>query len=168
MAQRRRVLGVATAATVSVTGGSGGFGEFTATCAGGVNNAGLQAGPVSVHYNVTYTFTGFFQPIDMGVTNAAKAGRAIPVKFSLGGNFGLDIFAPGYPRTVLTQCITGQAIDQIEETVTAGGSSLSYDAVADQYIYVWKTDKSWGGSCRELQVKTADGATHSAQFTFSK
>jgi hypothetical protein len=34
-----------------------------------------------------YTFTGFFSPVDNPPTvNVAKAGSAIPVKFSLGGN----------------------------------------------------------------------------------
>jgi len=29
----------------------------------------------------------------------------------------------------------------IEETVNAGGNSLSYNATADQYSYIWKTDR---------------------------
>lgn len=34
-----------------------------------------------------YHFSGFFSPVDsMPVINLAKAGSAIPVKFSLGGN----------------------------------------------------------------------------------
>jgi hypothetical protein len=33
----------------------------------------------------------------------------------------------------------GFAKDGIEETLTAGGSSLSYDAASDIYTYVWKT-----------------------------
>jgi hypothetical protein len=31
---------------------------------------------------------------------------------------------------------------EIEQTVTAGGSILSYDAESDRYNYVWKTEKS--------------------------
>jgi hypothetical protein len=56
----------------------------------------------------------------------------------------------------------------VEETVTAGGSSLTYDASANQYIYVWKTDKAWASQCRVLEVKLADGTSHYAYFTFSK
>jgi Domain of unknown function (DUF4082) len=42
-----------------------------------------------------YNFSGFFQPVNnMPTLNVAKAGSAIPVKFSLGGDQGLDIF-PG-------------------------------------------------------------------------
>ena len=52
--------------------------------------------------------------------------------------------------------------------MTAGQSSLSYDASSDQYVYVWKTDKAWVGTARLLTVKLADGTTHLARFTFSK
>ena len=36
-------------------------------------------------------------------------------------------------------------MDAIEElaTVTAGRSSLSYDATGDHYTYVWKTHLAW-------------------------
>jgi hypothetical protein len=117
----------------------------------------------------TYTFTGFFQHVDnTPVVNAAKAGAAVPVKFSLGGDLGLNIFASGYPVSRLVQCSTGQSIDTIEEIVVAGASNLSYDAAAGRYSYVWKTDKAWAGSCRELQVKFTDGQIQTARFTFAK
>ncbi|MEZ4732944.1 MAG: hypothetical protein R3E79_38090 [Caldilineaceae bacterium] len=45
--------GVATAATLTVTGGnSDGTGSFTATCSGATDNAGGSAAPVSVSYTV--------------------------------------------------------------------------------------------------------------------
>ena len=39
--------------------------------------------------------------------------------------------------------------DGVEIAVNAGGS-LSYDPLADVYTYVWKTDKPWKGTCRQL------------------
>jgi hypothetical protein len=59
-------------------------------------------------------------------------------------------------------------MDEIEETVTAGGSSLSYDPGSGQYIYVWKTEKAWGNTCRELNVKLNDTTEHKATFKFRK
>jgi len=115
---------------------------------------------------VRYAWAGFFRPIDNGVLNSVKGGSAVPVKFSLGGNMGLGIFASGYPRSVAMQCATGTLEDAVEETVNAGGSSLQYDAAANQYIYVWKTEKSWNGTCRQLQLKLADGTTQVANFKF--
>ena len=116
-----------------------------------------------------YDFKGFFPPIDsdVDVFNVVKAGRAIPVKFSLNGYQGLDtdIFVPGYPKSIQIKCPDADAEpdDEMEFTETAGESSLSYDA--DQYIYVWKTDKDWTG-CRQLIVKLIDGTSHVANFTF--
>jgi hypothetical protein len=91
----------------------------------------------------------------------------VPVKFSLGGDFGLNIIASGYPKATLTPCQVKE-IDQIEQTVNAGASSLSYDPLTGQYIYVWKTDKKWAGSCRVLTLKFIDGAVKTALFQFTK
>jgi hypothetical protein len=116
-----------------------------------------------------YGWNGFFPPVDnTPVLNRVKAGSAIPVKFSLGCYQGLNIFASGYPLSGTMQCDSNDPIDDIEATVNAGGSSLTYDATANQYIYVWKTDKSWAGTCRQLTVKLADGTSHYAFFNFTR
>jgi hypothetical protein len=100
--------------------------------------------------------------------NRMKAGSAVPVKFSLGSNQGLNIFAPGNPGSKATACGTLTNVDLIEQTSTAGSSSLSYDPVSKQYSYVWKTDKGWAGTCRQLVVGLIDGTTHTALFNFTK
>jgi hypothetical protein len=33
---------------------------------------------------------------------------------------------------------------------------------------VWKTDKAWAGTCRQLQLKFIDGSTQTANFNFKK
>jgi hypothetical protein len=117
--------------------------------------------------HVNYTWTGFFQPVDnLPTFNRVKAGSAVPVKFSLGCYQGLNIFWAGYPQSGLVTCDTNEPVDNIETTINAGGSSLNYDATANQYIYVWKTDKAWAGTCRVLSVRLADGTYHYAYFTF--
>ena len=98
--------------------------------------------------------------------NVATAGSAIPVKFSLNGNQGLDIFAPGLPCLGSILCGTSDSTDAVKATVTAGGSGLRYDPTSDQYIYAWKTDKAWKGTCRQLTVKLNDGSIHIAFFRF--
>lgn len=119
-------------------------------------------------YSVIYRWTGFFQPVDNNAVNVAKAGSAIPVKFNLGGFQGLAIFSAGYPNSRVVACDGSAAQDVIEETMTSGGSSLSYDYTASQYVYVWKSDKSWAGTCRRLELKLIDGTTHSATFKWTK
>jgi hypothetical protein len=114
-----------------------------------------------------YAFDGFFAPVNNPPTlNKVNAGRAIPVKFSLNGDHGLDVFADGYPKSHQINCDDNTATDTVEETVNAGGSSLTYDAATDTYTYVWKTSKNWSDTCRQLVVKLADGTEHVANFEF--
>jgi len=147
-------------------------GSKTVTCtatdgAGNLNSANAS-------YSVIYNFTGFFQPVDNPgpgqtyVFNRTNAGKAIPVKFSLNGNQGLNIFATGYPALQIVSCSAGGIVDDIEQTFTAGSSSLSYDAATNQYTYVWKTDKTWTNSCRKLTVKFIDGTEQVAYFNLIK
>jgi hypothetical protein len=95
-----------------------------------------------------------------------KAGQAVPVKFSLGGNQGLNIFAAGSPASVQISCNTSAPIDAVEETETAGGSSLSYDSTTDRYKYTWKTESGWKNTCRQLTLTLRDGTVHQANFKF--
>ncbi len=136
---------------------------FTPTDTGNYNTASKD-----ITINVVYNYAGFFQPVDnIPTLNTVKAGSAVPVKFSLGDNQCLNIFAQNYPLSKLIKCDSQVSIDDIEQTVTAGQSSLSYDATANQYVYVWKTLKTYPvGTCRQLDVMLIDGTTHSAQFKF--
>jgi hypothetical protein len=116
-----------------------------------------------------FTFTGFFDPVkNPPIMNQMNAGRAVPLKFSLGGNQGLAIFAAGYPTSRLIQCNTLNSIDAVEQTTTAGSSSLSYDPVTGVYTYVWKTEKSWAGTCRQVSVQFFDGQTSTLNFMFTR
>jgi hypothetical protein len=114
-----------------------------------------------------YNFSGFFQPIDnVPTVNVAKAGSAIPVKFSLGGNQGLNIFQAGYPSVSTVPCNNSLPTDLVETTVTAGGSSLQYDTTANQYNYVWKTSSSWAGLCMQFDLGLNDGSSHTFLVKF--
>lgn len=158
--------GVQTNAILGLVGGnSNGVGTFTASCTGATDKAG-NVGAASVTYKVTYSYSGFFPPVDGSPTiNAMKAGAAVPIKFSLGGNFGLAILAMGSPISqAMPTC--GGPIDDIEQTVTAGNSGLSYDATTNQYTYVWKTNNVWAGTCRQFILTLNDGTAHVANFQF--
>jgi predicted extracellular nuclease len=122
--------------------------------------------PVAVGLDpLHYDFSGFFQPVDnLPVLNSVKAGNSVPIKFSLGGNQGLDVLLAGYPVSRPIACDSSAPLDEIEQTVNSGGSSLSYDAASDQYTYVWKTNKAWAGTCRRLILVLKDGSIHYANF----
>jgi hypothetical protein len=129
-----------------------------------------QAGNASsCSFNVTvhYLFAGFFSPIsNLPVVNTVKAGSAIPIKFSLSGNKGLNIFAADYPASGVVGCNSTDPAVDLTEIDTPGASILSYDAGSDKYSYNWKTLKAWEGTCRQLVVKLNDGTEHRANFKF--
>ena len=109
-------------------------------------------------YTVTgYTFTGFAPPIEnLPIMNDDNAGRTIPVKFSLAGFHGLDVFAQGYPKSQPIDCSTGAPTGAATPTSSIG---LAYEPLTDQYNYTWDTDRAWSGTCRQLIVLFRDGTT---------
>ncbi|MDX2007585.1 MAG: ExeM/NucH family extracellular endonuclease [Meiothermus sp.] len=96
--------------------------------------------------------------------NTANSGQSIPVKFSLGGNKGLNVFAPGFPKSQTVPCGSTAPVNGTDPT--ASNSGLSYDPASGLYTYVWKTDRSWAGTCRQLVVRYTDGTTYRANFNF--
>jgi probable HAF family extracellular repeat protein len=150
--------------------GEGGF-WVDVTTSNDVNTGSICGSVTSlspfVLAELRYHFTGFFQPVDnpgpTNVVNIAKAGSAIPIKFSLGGDFGLDILQGGSPSSAPFTCGSAPA-DAIEETVAASGSGLQYED--NQYVYVWKTEGGWKGSCRRFTLTLRDGQSFVALFKF--
>src|SRR5919204_584358 len=120
-----------------------------------------QAGNVahaSRSYSVVYDFSGFFAPVTAAypATNSLRAGDAIPLKFRLQGNQGLDVLAAGSP--VWAPCGGGGT--------TPVRGTLSYNASNDRYTYLVTTDKAWSRTCRDLVLTLRDGTSHRARIAF--
>jgi hypothetical protein len=116
-----------------------------------------------------YPFAGFFAPVDNAPTvNSVSSGQAIPVKFSLGGDRGLDIFVGAGPYSQRVTCDSSAPLDAIETVVSAGASSISFDAGSGRYQFTWKTQKAWAGTCRTLTLHFVDGTTRTTVFSFKK
>ena len=118
-------------------------------------------------------FSGFFAPVANPPTvNFVKAGQGIAVKFSLGGNWGTNVLATGYPKSQQVTCGLAASTSTITETVTAtaGNSGLTYDSATQTYTYVWKTEKSWANTCRRLTIVFSDDSlgTKTAEFALTK
>ena len=101
-----------------------------------------------------------------GTLNVLKADKAVPIKFSLGGNRGLTILQ-GTPASTVIACGNGPT-DAIEETAATPMAGLRYEPAANQYVYVWPTDKAWALTCRRVTLTLNDGTTHSAIFQLTK
>ncbi|HEX5149450.1 MAG TPA: ExeM/NucH family extracellular endonuclease [Candidatus Limnocylindrales bacterium] len=113
-----------------------------------------------------FGFDGFLSPVDNPpVVNTVKAGQAVPVKFTLSGDLGLEVLF-GTPTATAYTCDTGVPTDEVESTTTSGGSGLSFDPATGIYTYTWKTDKAWSGECRTFTLTLDDGTYRSADFLF--
>ena len=153
-------------ATVNSSPASGSvFPVGTTTVNATATDAAGNSSNCSFTVTVLYNFTGFFSPVaNVPTLNSVNAGKAVPVKFSLSGDKGLNIFAAGNPYSTSLNCSTSDPGVDVTETLNAGGSSLSY--TTDQYTYVWKTESSWVGTCRQLVLTLNDGTVHTAYFKF--
>jgi len=126
-----------------------------------------QIVPVHITGRALYPFNGFQSPVANPPTvNSENAGRAIPIKFSLGGDQGLGVIVPGYPTVTQVDCKSEAPIGGAMPADTAGNSGLTYDPSSNTYTYVWKTDKRMAGTCQMFILLLIDGSDHLAYFQF--
>jgi len=71
---------------------------------------------------VTYTWDGFYPPVESDPTlNVVKAGAAVPLKFSLGGDYGLDVLDVDSPASRPLDCALLDPSGELVPTQSAGG-----------------------------------------------
>ncbi|SBT42957.1 M36 family metallopeptidase [Micromonospora narathiwatensis] len=104
--------------------------------------------------------------------NTVIAGDAAPMKFKLAANRGLDILASNSPYSRLVDCDTLKTVNPSGPVTprptpvaasNPGNSKLSVNANG-QYNYVWKTDPSWVGTCREFVLTLDNGFQYRTYF----
>jgi large repetitive protein len=132
------------------------------------SSSNYTAATKSVSLAVRYPWSGFFEPTNNPqVLNRVKAGTAIPIRFSLGGNQPAPVLSSGSPSVSSVSC-PSWTTDAIEQTVSASSSSLRYESSTGQYVYTWKTQSSWAGKCRRFSLVLKDGTRREAFFRFVK
>ncbi|MEU8434754.1 PxKF domain-containing protein [Streptomyces sp. NPDC029216] len=83
----------------------------------------------AAHYRYLYAFDGFRAPVDNPpAANRINAGRSVPLTFTLHGEHGLDVLAPGRPSVQQTDCTTNAAIGTPVSAQSAGDSALQYES----------------------------------------
>ena len=147
------------------TGGNAWLDITTTQSNGEVCGTTTSFSPFALGYPDTFDFDGFFDPVSMTGPNVAKAGQAIPVTFSLGGDQGLDVVTSA--RFVIEGTVANPVGDVLD-AVTAGRSGLTYDSATDSYTYVWKTDSAWAKKTGRFVLTLADGTTHTFDVGFKK
>jgi hypothetical protein len=132
------------------------------------DNAGNHAS-TSVAYSVVYDFDGFLWPLqNLPQVNRWKAGRPVPVRFSLGSYRGHAPVAAGYPAVAPVACGEGAqpvGIERARGTWLHNWQNRSRRGRAT-YTFLWKTETKWAGDCRQLVLKLDDGTMHSVEVQF--
>jgi hypothetical protein len=158
----------------------GTIGEDWASC-GELDTSSVGAKSVScsdnagnaseVQYNVIYSFSGFFQPVDRSpALNTANSGQAIPLKWQItdvNGNPVTDL-ANVVVTAANLSCSLGSTADQIEEYTT--GSSGLLNQGNGYYQFNWKTPKTYANSCKTMMLDLGEGPgmERTALFQFTR
>ena len=116
-----------------------------------------------------FSFKGFYQPVrNLPARNRVKAGRAVTLKFSIGGYHGRDIIQAGSPTSREVACDRVPSERTLEGTRATSKNGLYYNRRTGRYEYVWRADPRWGGTCQMFSLTLTDGTTHEALFRFTK
>jgi hypothetical protein len=108
-------------------------------------------------------FKRFLGPIHQG--SVVRAGDAIPIIFSLGGDQGLDVLAAGSPSSVQTDCGRPGTPTGGDEASSKSDRGLTFNSWTGHYVFVWQTKKAWSGTCRTFVLGLRDGGV--ARLTVS-
>lgn len=126
-------------------------------------------------FRIGYDFSGFMWPVNSWPTvNSVRAGSIVPVPFRLGGDQGLDVLATGSPSSKQIACsATAGEPDAVEKTLNAVPASISQNGLVylsrlDRYVYAWKTQTKWAGTCRSFVLRLNDGSVAHARFRFTR
>lgn len=134
----------------------------------GRNDVGQAIPPNLFESHVPFDFHGFYPfseaEQDDPTLNTVKAGRAVPLKFSLGGDQGLNVIEAGSPASQPLDCEQMDPRGDLEPVQSSSG--LTYDPQNEKYTYLWETEPDWAGTCRILSLTLTDGSVHLVAFQF--
>lgn len=127
----------------------------------------------------SYYFRGFGIPLDAGLMNVAKAGRAIPLKWQVYDYvvqpvLDLDPAVVKLSSVVIPCEGSGVPTDVITDYEYAVGASGLQNQGDGMYQLNWGTSKAYAGTCRRLRLdlgeRNPDGTVfyRTADFHFTK
>jgi hypothetical protein len=148
----------------AVETGSVGEKEFRVEAADSAGNSSVAR---SV-YRVVYDFEGFLWPMrNRPHANRWRAGVPVPIRFELDGDRGLHVVEDGWPRVAEVECGAGA------EPATGEPArhprwfrELVFRSRKARYVFLWRTERDWAGTCRQLMLKLDDGTVKRADFEF--
>ncbi|HET6580521.1 MAG TPA: PxKF domain-containing protein, partial [Methanoregula sp.] len=114
-------------------------------------------------------FSGFYDPVEMGIPNSAKAGSTIPVIWHLSDANGFNVSDPGRFSNLVSykvDCPGSRAVSSSLDLVKVypGSSGLQYLEEGNWQLN-WKTSKNYAGTCRNMYIEFTSGQK-SPEVTF--
>jgi hypothetical protein len=148
---------------------SPGVKTFTATATDGAGRVTTQQ--VSYTVAAALSFDGWYSPVKNPTTlNKQNAGSAVPMKWRLFKASGQEVTDPASVsgiRSFAINCTSRSRTDASQETVALGKNVVTYDTQEKQFVFNWKTQKTWVTSCRRLEITFTGGLTKFADFQFT-
>lgn len=149
---------------------SNGVGSETYKCIAFDNagNSSFDEETYSVHYGGV---SGILQPINPDNSSVFSRGRAVPVKFQLGGDeyFGYNTSGWALQRVQLNCSSLADALTPESVPSNTPSTQFRYDATADQYIYNADFRDKAAGTCWKVRATLDSGQVlESAIFKLQK
>jgi hypothetical protein len=143
-----------------------GLHEFTVVAADHAGNTSSA----TVRYRVLYDFDGFLWPVrNRPRVNEWPAGLPVPIRFRLAGNQGPDVIEKGWPQVAEVDCNFKEEPEGGEPARHPRWTrDLLYNKRRQRYLFLWKTEREWAGSCRQFMLKLKDGTVRRADFKFRR
>jgi hypothetical protein len=140
--------------------------EFTSNDPNYTGNAATVSIDVSLAVSSLH-FRGFFKPVrNAPMFNRVTAGQAVPLRFTVDGYRGTTVLKAGSPTSSEISCQAVRSENLVDETESANHGGLRQDGAKFKFKYIWKTDRSWAGTCRKLVLTLVDGSSYEALFRF--
>jgi hypothetical protein len=95
--------------------------------------------------------------------NSANAGRTVPIRWKLPGTGGIGAVVSITSRQISCD---GRPTEQVPDTAPTGPSELTFIAAEEEFLYTWRTERAWAGTCRRLTVRLNDGTAPFVDFRF--
>ncbi|MGZ4152926.1 MAG: PxKF domain-containing protein, partial [Actinomycetota bacterium] len=118
------------------------------------------------HASVTHTYVVFKEwggKLELApAVNDVAAGSAVPIWFNLGDVATMTAKASTSPTSTPVDCTS---LEPTGPTVPASVSPTGTRSSNGRVMYVWKTDKAWGGTCRTFTLGIAAPTTLYLRFS---
>lgn len=109
-------------------------------------------------YDVVYDVT----PMDpSGPERAREPGSALSVRWKIEGQSSRSIV-----RSLSSAEAACDAVEPVAGATPVDGTPVRYEPGTRTFAFTWRTDRSWAGTCRQLQMELDDGTVRTMIVSF--